>query len=405
MGGWNDIGLKRLNTQRRWRLRGLLILVGVILAIIPMLSFLSIKVDQSLNQVLVSPPYPTSPEASTLHQTLQIADLHADPLLWNRNLLNRHGYGHIDIPRLVEANVALQGFGVVTKVPQDINFEANSADTDQITQLVIAQRWPPRTWRSLLQRALYQAAKLQKIAERSQGQVQIITNIQSLDRVTQPSNQQIQTVGALLGLEGAQALEGQLSNLDKLFNAGFRQIGLTHFFDNEAAGSAHGMEQTGLTPFGRALVQRIQAKHMVIDLAHASTQTIDDVLALSTAPVLASHTGVKGTCNSPRNLSDAEVKGIADTGGVIGIGLFEPALCEPTLESAAQAMRYVADLVGVDHVALGSDFDGAVTTPVDVSGLPLLTQALMDQGFTADEIAQIMGQNAIRMLRTVLPKE
>ena len=391
-------------TRRRWVGRGGLLLIGVILAIAPILLWLGVKIDQSLNRVLVSPPYPISPEVSTLHQTLQVADLHADSLLWNRNLLTRHGYGHIDIPRLTEANVVLQGFGVVTKAPENINFEANSADTDQVTPLVIAQRWPLRTWHSLLQRALYQAEKLQKIAERSQGKVQIVTSIQTLDRITQPSNQQPQPVGALLGLEGAHALEGRLINLDKLYDAGFRQIGLTHFFDNEAAGSGHGIDQAGLTPFGRALVQRIQAKHMVIDLAHASAQTIDDVLALSTAPVLVSHTGVKGNCDSPRNLSDAEVKGIATTGGVIGIALFDPALCELTIESAAKAMRYVADLVGVEHVALGSDFDGAVTTPIEVSGLPLLTQALMNQGFTPDEIAQIMGENVFRMLRAVLPK-
>ena len=157
-------------------------------------------------------------------------------------------------------------------------------------------------------------------------------------------------VGALLGLEGVHA-EGSLSNLDKLYEAGFRQIGLAHLFDNEAAGSGQGVNKGGLTPFGRSLVKRIQEKHRVIDLAHASAQAIDDVLAITTAPGVVSHTGVKGDCNSPRNLSDAEVKGIAATGGVIGIALFEPAVCGARFEDTARAMRYLADLVGVEHVA------------------------------------------------------
>lgn len=143
---------------------------------------------------------------------------------------------------------------------------------------------------------------------------------------------------------------------------------------------------------------------MVLDLAHASPRVIDDVWEMTTAPVVASHTGVRGTCDNQRNLSDDHVRRIAATGGLIGIAMFETAVCGNTLDDTACAMRYSADLVGVDHVAVGSDFDGAITAPIDASGMALLTEALVGQGFTEEEIAKIMGGNVLRVLREVLPK-
>jgi membrane dipeptidase len=114
---------------------------------------------------------------------------------------------------------------------------------------------------------------------------------------------------------------------------------------------------------------------------------------------------VQGTCDNERNLSDRHIRGIADTGGVIGIGLFRWATCGKKLTDTVRAMRYVADLVGVEHVALGSDFDGAVTTVVDSSGLVMLTDALLKEGFSEAEIAAIMGGNALRVFRQTLPAE
>ena len=141
---------------------------------------------------------------------------------------------------------------------------------------------------------------------------------------------------------------------------------------------------------------------MIVDVAHSSPAVVTDVLALSTAPVVASHTGVQGTCDNRRNLSDDHVRGIAATGGLVGVALFAHAVGGDTVDDTARAMRYVADLVGVRHVALGSDFDGAVTTPTDVTGLPLLTAALRRHGFTDEEIEAVMGGNVLRLLGEVL---
>jgi len=178
-----------------------------------------------------------------------------------------------------------------------------------------------------------------------------------------------------------------------------------HFFDNEAGGSAHGMEKGGLTDYGRELVQRIQAGNMILDLAHASPQLVDDVLAVATAPVIASHTGLRGVCDSPRNLSDKHVRGIAATGGLVGVAFFPETVCGPTIEDVARSIRYGADLVGVEHVAIGTDFDGAVSTPIDASGFGRLTDALADQGFTEAEIGKIMSGNALRLLGQLLPPD
>jgi microsomal dipeptidase-like Zn-dependent dipeptidase len=169
------------------------------------------------------------------------------------------------------------------------------------------------------------------------------------------------------------------------------------------AGSAHGAEEYGLTDEGRELIRRCLAAGMIIDLAHASEQAIDDTLAMVDRPVLASHGGVRGTCDTARNLADRHVRAIAEGGGVIGIGVYKYATCGKKLEDTARAMRYVADLVGVEHVALGSDFDGAKTM-IDATGLVMLTQALVEGGFTEDEIAGIMGGNALRVFRRTLPE-
>jgi membrane dipeptidase len=343
------------------------------------------------------------PAVAALHRSLTIADLHADALLWGRDLAQLADYGYVDLPRLIQGNVALQVFTVVTKVPTPLKLEGNGDQRDNITKLAILQRWPIEAWFSLKARALHQAQQLRNLEQRSSGQFRVIQTAADLtqylkQRITQPS-----IVAGLLGLEGAQALEGKIENLDRLYESGFRVIGLAHFFDNAVAGSAHGIDHTGLTPFGRQVIQRMQERRMVIDLAHASSQTIDDVLQIAQSPVLVSHTGVRGTCDNARNLTDRQLQQIAQTGGVIGIGFWETAVCGQDVAAIVRAMRYVVNLVGIDYVALGSDFDGAVRLPIDAANLVQITVGLKTAGFTEVEIGKIMGLNVMRFLAQVLP--
>lgn len=361
-------------------------------------------VDRSLNKVVTGPPYKATPEAETLHKTLFVADLHADPLLWARSLLKRHSYGHMDVPRMREGHIGLQVFTTVTKVPWGVNVEKNTGKSDMITILTIFQLWPTRTWFNLTQRALYQSEKLERYIRKSEGALMLIADKEDLEKLLEERRRGGQVIGALLGIEGAHALKGDIANVDTLYDRGFRLIGLNHHFDNEVAGSAHGVEKGGLTEMGREVVRRAQERGMVIDLAHASPRAINEVLAMMNDPVVVSHTGVRSICESRRNLSDDQVRAIAKGGGVIGLGLFPDFMCGEKIEDTIKAMRHVADLVGVKHVALGSDWDGATTTMVDASGAVLVTEALMKAGFSDDDISSIMGGNVLRVLRQVLPE-
>lgn len=379
-----------------------IVLVGVNLLVPP-------YVENKYNPVQASAVDAQADEkAQTLHKTLSIVDLHADPLLWNRDLAQRADIGHVDLPRVLQGNVALQVFGLVTQSPSGQNVHSNSADSDRITALVMAQAWPPRTWTSYLNRALYQMQKFDRLVADSKGQLLAIRTQSDLATLLQRRSQGEKVVGGLLALEGAHALEGEFTSVDRLYNAGLRMLGLTHFIDNRVAGSAHGQRtsgtgEAGLSDFGREVVENAQRLGMVIDVAHASPQAVNDVLEITTGPVVVSHGGVRATCDTPRNLSDAQISGIAGTDGVIGVGLFATATCGNSLQATVAAMRHIADLVGVRHVALGSDFNGAVATPIDASELAKLTQALLDADFSPTDIKQIMGLNALRVLQNVLP--
>lgn len=377
----------------------LLLLLGAFFFVVPA------QLEKRVNVSLSAPPYMSSERAVELHKKLLVADLHADSLLWDRNLLDRGTRGHVDVPRLMDGNVALQAFTVVTKTPfiWKMNIERNDDTTDNITILAIAERWPTSTWSSLTQRALYQASKLQDFTARSGGKFTLIKSSADLSSYLDRRIADPQITAGFLGIEGAQALDGDLANIDVLFDAGFRMMSPSHFFDTDIGGSAHGVEKGGLTDKGREMIKRMEAKRMIVDVAHASAKTIDDVLALATRPVFVSHTGVRGTCDNQRNLSDDQLKGIARTGGVIGIGYWDTAVCGTDAAAIAKAIRYAANLVGVDHVGLGSDFDGAVTTPFDTSGLVQITDALVAEGFTDEEIGKVMGRNVLRLLIQNLP--
>ena len=359
--------------------------------------------ERSMNKLDGLPLRPVSAEAAALHKTLQIVDLHSDTLLWQRSLLDRADRGHEDLPRLQDGNVALQLFSSTTKSPKGQNYDANGADTDNITALTIAQLQPPRTWTSLLERSLWHGQKLDRAVGEAGGKLAKITAPGELDALIAARGKPGGPVGALLTVEGLHNLEGKAENLDKLYAAGFRMAGLTHFFDNELAGSMHGLKKGGLTPFGRQIVTAMEAKGMIVDIAHCSPACVADVLAMARRPVVSSHGGVQATCKVNRNLTDDEIRGVARTGGVVGIGYWDAAICSTDPRAIAKAIRHVRDLVGIDHVGLGSDFDGATTTPFDTAHLAHVTQALLDEGFSRDEIAKVMGGNVLRVLKSVLP--
>jgi microsomal dipeptidase-like Zn-dependent dipeptidase len=362
-------------------------------------------VDEQQNKLVKMPPYRASERALNLHKELTIADLHADSLLWGRDLLERSIYGQVDIPRLADGNVALQVFSLPTKSPHGLNIESNEDKNDDIFWLAIVGRWPPATWNSLTERALYQARRLHQFARGSRGGFVVIESSADLSSYLERRRINGKLTAGLLSIEGAHALDGKLENLDVLYRAGYRMMSPSHFFDNDIGGSAAGVHKTGLTEKGHEWVRQMEARHMIVDLAHASARTIEDVLAIANRPLIVSHTGVKGTCDNNRNLSDDQIRAVAAKGGLIGIGYWDTATCGTDARAIAKAMRYVSDRVGVEHVALGSDFDGAVTAPFDTTGLVEITDAMLEAGYSEQEIRMIMGENVVRFLKANLPEK
>ena len=356
-------------------------------------------VDRRMNTIAEAPHLVISDSARALHARLFVADMHTDELLWGRDLLQRIDHGHVDLPRMRDGNVALQVFSAVTQTPRDMNYDRNTAETDNILLLALVQRWPLAALRSRRARAIHQADRLYAAAERSSGALVIITNRESMDAFLLRRGVKNDVHGAVLAIEGLHALDGRLESVDTLFAHGFRMMGLTHFFDNEVAASAHGVTHGGLTPLGRQVIARMESLGILVDLAHASSQTVTEALAVATRPVVVSHTGVAGTCPGPRNLTDPQLRAIAANGGVVGIGYWDGAVCALGAASTAKAIRHSVTIAGIDHVGLGSDFDGATATPFATDRLGEITQALLDQKFTAAEIAQIMGGNVLRVLR------
>jgi microsomal dipeptidase-like Zn-dependent dipeptidase len=361
------------------------------------------RAERRLCLTVEQPPYDASERARALHRGLLVADLHADSLLWGRDLLQRSGQGQVDVPRLIEGNVALQVLAASTKSPRHLNIERNDDRSDDIILIALAWGWPRATWRSLLARALHKAERADAMARRSGGRFTLIRSRADLDTYVARRTDEPAITAGLLAIEGAHALDDDPANVEVVADAGFRMMSPSHFFDNAFGGSAHGVEKGGLTRAGREMIRRMEARGMVLDLSHASGPTIEEAVAMSRRPVVVSHTGVRGTCDNARNLSDEQLRGVAGTGGLIGIGFWPTACGGDDAASIARSVRYAIGVAGAEHVALGSDFDGAVQVPFDASGMVRLTDALLDAGLDDDQIAKVMGANAFRLLADTLP--
>lgn len=365
----------------------------------PLPRFLESKINSTRDRG----PYRVSEDALELHQRLTVIDLHADPLMWSRDLLTRNDYGHVDVPRLIEGGVSLQVFSTVTHSPLGINIDRNWTGMPDMMRLVCAlQGWPSETWGSPFARALHQAKALETACKESKGRMsRILTKEDLADHVGMKRQGQ---TAALLSIEGGQCFEGDPKKIDALFNAGVRMAGLTHFVDNDLGGSASGWRKGGITDFGREALRRMEDLGIAIDLAHASPALFDDVIKLGrTAPVV-SHTGACSACPNARNLTDAQLRAVGEKGGIVGMGYWKTATGGEDASAIARGILAVIKAAGVRAAALGSDFDGAVQVPFDVTGVPLVTQALLEKGLPEDEIAAVMGGNALRFLTQSLPE-
>ncbi|AJR18650.1 Microsomal dipeptidase [Pimelobacter simplex] len=166
----------------------------------------------------------------------------------------------------------------------------------------------------------------------------------------------------------------------------------------------HGVEKGGLTDLGRRVLTEMERRGIIVDIAHASHDAVAEMLELATKPVVLSHGGVQATCKVNRNLTDDEIRGVAATGGVVGVGYWDAAVCDLTTKAVVDAIDHVVEVGGIETAALGSDYDGATTVGWDTSHLAAITQELVDRGYDDDQVAAIMGGNTLRVLQATLPE-
>ncbi len=337
-----------------------------------------------------------SEEAQALHAAHPPIDLHADTLMWARSLgydlLKRHDpplprsawLGHLDVPRMHEGGMGAQFFGLVSAVS---------------TALGVAHVPVPKGTRGLARIIHEQIDALEETMARDPGCLRLVRNPSEIEACKRDG-----TLGALLGIEGAHALEGELEQLDAFAKRGVRYLGLLHFSANEAGTPAFGRgrdEDAGLTPWGRALVERCESLGVIVDLAHINRKGFLDVCACVKKPPIVSHTGVLGAFRHWRNIDDAQLRAVADRGGCIGVIFCPRFLGTDGVEGVVKHLLHILDVVGEDGPALGSDWDGGIVPTkglADPCGLPLLTDALLKAGVQEKVIGKILRENVMRVL-------
>ncbi len=323
--------------------------------------------------------------AEELHRRSIVIDAHCDTALLaaedNYNLAERHNDHHLDFPRMREGGVTAQIFAV----------------------FVEARYLPAQATR----RALQVIDAVYRQVEAGNGDARLITRAADIEAAKAD-----RTLGVILGLEGAEALEGDLGVLRMFHRLGVRNIGLTWNFRNQAAdGVAEERTGGGLTTFGVALVEEMNRLGIIVDIAHLAPAGVEDVLKVSQAPVIASHANARAVCDHRRNLTDAQLEKIARNGGVVGV-TFVPAFVDASdgqasLQRVLDHIDHMVHVMGDDHVGLGSDFDGffgdeKTTGLEDVSRMPAITAGLLERGYSEASVQKILGGNFLRVFRQVV---
>ena len=359
------------------------------------------------NTIVLPGPYQIPEKTKAFHQQLFIADMHADTFTFVDSFMQPKNYAHLDYPRGRDGGINLLTMAIATEVPLSTvkkHPEGIKRNTNLIQVLAIAGLEPIRNWFSIYARGNWVIDNIHRTISDNPDQLILVTHREDIAQLqmehTLGNNSHM---GIMLAVEGAHVLEDNTDHIEDLYAQGVRMLSLTHAFDNEYGGSSEGVEQYGLTEAGKALLKKIDDLGIIIDIAHASPALADDLLTKATTPVVYSHGGIQGTCDINRNLPDNLLGKVQQNGGLIAIGLWDRVLCGNTLDDVAATMRYVADKIGTNHLALGSDFDGGVKTITDASGIPLLTETLLESGFSEAEVRAIMGGNYANLLMKQLP--
>lgn len=319
----------------------------------------------------------------TVHSKYTLIDLHNDVLEVmigdpNYHLADLHNYNHTDIPRLQQGGVDIQFFSIWVSPTEYTNY-FNQA---------------------LVMRDLFYS----ELAANTITIEQATTINQALE-----INEQ-NKIAAVIGVEGGHHIEESIDKLVQLYNAGMRYLTITWNNSISWAISAADTRTTtqGLNTFGRQVIKTLDSLGVIIDVSHTGIKTIQDILQETSNPIIATHSGARAIRNHTRNLYDWQIQDIANSGGVVGIVFYPPFLTSnppAEISDVIQHVDHIVNLVGVDYVAIGSDFDGIGTNVVigleDVSKYPDLTLALLEHGYTEQEVAKFLGGNFKRVFEEV----
>lgn len=296
-----------------------------------------------------------------------------------RKFGERSSKGHVDLPRLLESGVDLQIFAVYIQPEYKIE--------------------------RALHRALQVIDRFYKELHDHEDKMMLFTKVSDVREAEKHGK-----IAAMLSIEGGEAVEADLGILRMLHRLGLRAMTLTWNERNQIAdGAGEGRTKGGLTNFGVELVKEMNNIGMVVDVSHLSDPGFFDAIETTTKPVIASHSNCRAICNHRRNLTDDMIKILADNGGVMGMN-FSAAFVDEnkekaTLERVLDHVGHIVKVASVDHVGIGSDFDGIENTPKgleDVTRMPYLTEGLLKRGYKEDDIRKILGENFLRVFSEVI---
>lgn len=331
-------------------------------------------------------------DLEALHKRVPITDGHADSLMWNRDLTRASNKGHVDFPRLQQAGVKIQCFTIVTR---------GFPPVDTFAAFAWQRGWPKEARASLWRRCTAQLDAMARFCAAAPTVAAIANTGKELT-----ANLKANRISAVLGVEGAHAIEGDLSRVETLYQRGVRFMSLTHLGNNELGGtSTPFFGNRPLTTKGEEVLEAMNDVGMAVDLAHASEAMLERLVEHPSARIFCSHTGVRGAYDLWRNLPDWVLRKIAERGGVAGIIFAPQYLGGRRFEHVALHIEHALDVMGEDSVALGSDFDGMVPLPQgmrDVRDLAMLTQTLLDRGMTERVVEKVLGHNFRRFLGEAL---
>jgi membrane dipeptidase len=318
----------------------------------------------------------------TVHERAFIFDLHNDVMekaVLGYQIGIRHAVEQSDIPRFRDGGMDAQMFALWT------DWRDSAAHPYYEYTMAMAD-----TFRS-------------QVARSSDAMVQARTSTGMLAASAQGK------LAGVLAIEGGHAIRYDLARLREYYDMGARYMTITW---NNSIGWAVSAQDArsatvGLNAFGQQVIRTMDSLGMLIDVAHTGIKTIKDILAVTKNPIIDSHAGARALYNHYRNLSDEQIDSIAARGGVIGV-VFYPSFLSSTgratIDSVVRHIDYIKNRVGVDYVAIGSDFDGIETVPVgleDVAKLPNLTAALLRKGYSITDVHKILGGNALRVFKRV----